>query len=57
MVEEGAEEEDGLVRGERFQVTDVGKPAWAEEPITKAGGAIVHSLVVACSNQASVCFP
>lgn len=54
VVDEGGKESDGLWWGDGFGTTDVVVSAGRAEPFTKRGGAIVHSAVVAVSDDASV---
>jgi hypothetical protein len=55
MVEVRPDKERGLVGRDQAGATDVLVPCGLAEPVTKLGGAIVHSSVVALSNQSSVC--
>jgi len=55
VVDEGGNEPDGLGRCDGLGATEVEVSTGRREPLTKRGGAIVHSVVVAVSNDASVC--
>ena len=55
VVDEGGEEANGLGRGDALCATEVVVSAGRDEPVTKRGGATVHRLVIAVSDDSSVC--